>query len=87
MELSKEMLINLVNGGGKKFRKTTKVRALKLDSDLTIDQRGVQVSAVAGDYLCLDAENEPYICSRSVFELTYVEVKRSPNGTKKEVTQ
>ena len=74
--LSKETALNIVAGGGLKYRKTARVMAVKMDQVFTIDQRGVVVTGKPGDYLCVDAGGEPYVCSADVFEKSYVLVQR-----------
>ena len=72
--LSKETALAILEGAKKKYRKTFKTKAVCMNQPFTIDQRGVMVFGQVGDYLVLDAEGLPYLCSASLFNESYVEI-------------
>ena len=85
MELSKAMATLMVKGCDRKFRKVVKVEAVQLDAPITVRvSDSTTFEGAAGDYLVLGVVDDLYILNGEQFEKTYVEVKRSPNGTKKE---
>lgn len=70
---------NLPTGEWVTARKTTLVRAIKMDAPFicyTID--GNMAQGQAGDYVMVDEHGFPYPCHAKVFEASYEEVK---NGT------
>ena len=71
MVLSHKTAVDLIAGGGAKWRKITRVQAVAVDFEFDLEVRGSTQHAVAGDYLCIDAEGQPYVCSASVFEKSY----------------